>query len=147
MVNSKLSHRWVIMGPNTNSHHQSLVISILWPLGRGNVGYGSNIGSNWVAHGIADAIEREGETLVHAYVKIDADIFLMDQHQLDESTLLESIFLRKRGFAPKRGGHFRLADEAVYGVQLSLHQYSILSVVLISRTPARLGRLPRRPSG
>ncbi len=35
-----------LIGPNTNSHHQSLVISALWPMGRGNVGYGSNIGSN-----------------------------------------------------------------------------------------------------
>ena len=35
-----------LIGPNTNSHHQSLVISVLWPMGRGNVGYGSNIGSN-----------------------------------------------------------------------------------------------------
>ncbi len=35
-----------LVGPNTNSHHQSLLISTLWPMGRGNVGYGSNIGSN-----------------------------------------------------------------------------------------------------
>lgn len=35
-----------IIGPNTNSHHQSLLISVLWPTGRGNVGYGSNCGSN-----------------------------------------------------------------------------------------------------
>lgn len=35
-----------LIGPNVNSHHQSLLISALWPLGRGNVGYGSNIGSN-----------------------------------------------------------------------------------------------------
>jgi carbonic anhydrase/acetyltransferase-like protein (isoleucine patch superfamily) len=35
-----------IIGPNTNSHHQSLIIGILWPLGRGNVGYGANLGSN-----------------------------------------------------------------------------------------------------
>lgn len=35
-----------LIGPNTNSHHQSLLISALWPSGRGNVGYGSNIGSN-----------------------------------------------------------------------------------------------------
>lgn len=35
-----------VIGPNTNAHHQSLLISVLWPVGRGNVGYGSNIGSN-----------------------------------------------------------------------------------------------------
>jgi len=35
-----------IIGPNTNAHHQSLLIGILWPLGRGNVGYGANVGSN-----------------------------------------------------------------------------------------------------
>lgn len=35
-----------VLGPNTNAHHQSLIISVLWPLGRGNVGYGCNLGSN-----------------------------------------------------------------------------------------------------
>mmetsp|Transcript_26444 Transcript_26444/g.29665 ORF Transcript_26444/g.29665 Transcript_26444/m.29665 type:complete len:719 (+) Transcript_26444:128-2284(+) len=35
-----------IVGPNTNAHHQSLMIGVLWPLGRGNVAYGANIGSN-----------------------------------------------------------------------------------------------------
>lgn len=35
-----------VIGPNTNAHHQSLLIGILWPLGRGNVGYGANVGSN-----------------------------------------------------------------------------------------------------
>jgi len=35
-----------VLGPNTNAHHQSLVISVLWPLGRGNVAYGANVGSN-----------------------------------------------------------------------------------------------------
>jgi hypothetical protein len=35
-----------VLGPNCNAHHQSLVISVLWPTGRGNVGYGANVGSN-----------------------------------------------------------------------------------------------------
>jgi hypothetical protein len=35
-----------IVGPNTNAHHQSLLIGVLWPTGRGNVGYGANVGSN-----------------------------------------------------------------------------------------------------
>jgi hypothetical protein len=35
-----------VIGPNTNAHHQSLVIGVLWPLGRGNVAYGANVGSN-----------------------------------------------------------------------------------------------------
>jgi len=35
-----------IVGPNTNAHHQSLMIGVLWPLGRGNVAYGANVGSN-----------------------------------------------------------------------------------------------------
>jgi hypothetical protein len=35
-----------VIGPNTNSHHQSLVTGVLWPMGRGNVGYGANVGSN-----------------------------------------------------------------------------------------------------
>jgi hypothetical protein len=35
-----------VIGPNTNSHHQSLAIGVLWPTGRGNIGYGANVGSN-----------------------------------------------------------------------------------------------------
>jgi hypothetical protein len=35
-----------VLGPNTNAHHQSLLIGVLWPMGRGNVGYGANVGSN-----------------------------------------------------------------------------------------------------
>mmetsp|Transcript_27635 Transcript_27635/g.60978 ORF Transcript_27635/g.60978 Transcript_27635/m.60978 type:complete len:763 (-) Transcript_27635:184-2472(-) len=35
-----------VVGPNTNSRHQSLVIGTLWPMGRGNVAYGANVGSN-----------------------------------------------------------------------------------------------------
>jgi carbonic anhydrase/acetyltransferase-like protein (isoleucine patch superfamily) len=35
-----------VLGPNTNAHHQSLLIGVVWLLGRGNVGYGANVGSN-----------------------------------------------------------------------------------------------------
>jgi hypothetical protein len=35
---------WI--GPNTSAHHQSLLIGVIWPVGRGNVGYGANVGSN-----------------------------------------------------------------------------------------------------
>jgi len=35
-----------LIGPSVNSHHQSLLIGVIWPLGRGNVGYGANVGSN-----------------------------------------------------------------------------------------------------
>lgn len=35
-----------ILGPNTAAHHQSLCIGLLWPTGRGNIGYGANVGSN-----------------------------------------------------------------------------------------------------
>ena len=35
-----------VIGPNTNAHHQSLLISVLWPLGRGNLGRGASVGSN-----------------------------------------------------------------------------------------------------
>lgn len=34
------------VGPLTQLHHHSLLISALWPEGRGNVGYGANVGSN-----------------------------------------------------------------------------------------------------
>lgn len=51
-----------LLGPFVGCHHQSLLISTLWPAGRGNVGYGANVGSNhtsrapdqefWAAEGL-----------------------------------------------------------------------------------------------
>jgi NDP-sugar pyrophosphorylase family protein len=35
-----------LVGPFVGFHHQSLLIAALWPEGRGNVGYGANVGSN-----------------------------------------------------------------------------------------------------
>lgn len=35
-----------LLGPLVGLHHQSLLIGVLWPEGRGNVGYGANVGSN-----------------------------------------------------------------------------------------------------
>lgn len=35
-----------VLGPFVGFHHQSLLISALWPEGRGNIAYGSNVGSN-----------------------------------------------------------------------------------------------------
>jgi hypothetical protein len=35
-----------LLGPFVAAHHQSLLIATLWPAGRGNIGYGANIGSN-----------------------------------------------------------------------------------------------------
>lgn len=34
------------VGPLSQLHHHSLLIAALWPQGRGNVGYGANVGSN-----------------------------------------------------------------------------------------------------
>jgi len=35
-----------LVGPFVGFHHQSLLIATYWPGGRGNVGYGANVGSN-----------------------------------------------------------------------------------------------------
>jgi len=35
-----------VVGPFVGIHHQSLLIAALWPEGRGNIGYGANVGSN-----------------------------------------------------------------------------------------------------
>ena len=35
-----------LVGPFVGFHHQSLLIASLWPEGKGNVGYGANVGSN-----------------------------------------------------------------------------------------------------
>eukprot|EP00948_MAST-09A_sp_MAST-9A-sp1_P003386 g3386.t1 len=35
-----------LVGPLVGFHHQSLLIASYWPAGRGNIGYGANVGSN-----------------------------------------------------------------------------------------------------
>lgn len=35
-----------LVGPLVSSHHQAMLISAIWPGGRGNIGYGANVGSN-----------------------------------------------------------------------------------------------------
>ncbi|MBF0197062.1 MAG: DUF4954 family protein [Planctomycetes bacterium] len=35
-----------LVGPFVGMHHQSLLIGAIWPEGKGNVGYGANVGSN-----------------------------------------------------------------------------------------------------
>jgi len=35
-----------LVGPFVGFHHQSLLIAALWPEGKGNIGYGANVGSN-----------------------------------------------------------------------------------------------------
>lgn len=35
-----------LVGPLVAGHHQSLLISAIWPNGKGNIGYGANVGSN-----------------------------------------------------------------------------------------------------
>ncbi|MCX8037931.1 MAG: DUF4954 family protein [Candidatus Sumerlaeia bacterium] len=35
-----------LLGPFVGFHHQALLIATLWPSGKGNVGYGANVGSN-----------------------------------------------------------------------------------------------------
>jgi hypothetical protein len=35
-----------LLGPFVGFHHQALLISALWPEGRGNIAYGANVGSN-----------------------------------------------------------------------------------------------------
>ena len=57
------------VGPFVGMHHQSLLIGILWPLGRGNVGYGSNVGSNHTGR-IPDQETSVGEGTV-SWRKID----------------------------------------------------------------------------
>lgn len=38
-----------LVGPFVGFHHQALLIGALWPLGKGNVAYGANVGSNHTA--------------------------------------------------------------------------------------------------
>jgi len=49
-----------LAGPFTAAHHQSLLIAAWWPRGRGNLGYGANVGSNHTSR-MADQEIRPGE--------------------------------------------------------------------------------------
>jgi hypothetical protein len=51
-----------VLGPFVGCHHQSLLISTFWPQGRGNVGYGANVGSNHTSRA-PDQEFRAGEGL------------------------------------------------------------------------------------
>jgi hypothetical protein len=65
-----------IVGPNTNAHHQSLLIGVMWPLGRGNVGYGANVGSNHTGR-IPDQEAMAGEGIfwgLSCVVKFPVDL-------------------------------------------------------------------------
>jgi hypothetical protein len=49
-----------LAGPFTAAHHQSLLIAARWPEGRGNIGYGANVGSNHTSR-LPDQEIRPGE--------------------------------------------------------------------------------------
>ncbi|MDD5065580.1 MAG: DUF4954 family protein, partial [bacterium] len=51
-----------LVGPFVGFHHQSLLIAALWPEGKGNIGYGANVGSNHTSRA-ADQEIRIGEGL------------------------------------------------------------------------------------
>ncbi|RKZ09965.1 hypothetical protein DRQ25_04600 [Candidatus Fermentibacteria bacterium] len=64
-----------LAGPFTSSHHQSLLIAARWPGGRGNIGYGANIGSNHTSR-LPDQEIRPGEGMFFGLacsVKFPAD--------------------------------------------------------------------------
>jgi hypothetical protein len=50
------------LGPFVGFHHQSLLIASFWPRGRGNIGYGANVGSNHTSR-LADQECWPGEGL------------------------------------------------------------------------------------
>lgn len=67
-----------LAGPFTSSHHQSLLIAARWPEGRGNIGYGANVGSNHTSR-LPDQEIRPGEGMFFGLacsVKFPADYSL-----------------------------------------------------------------------
>ncbi len=64
-----------LLGPFVGLHHQSLLIAAWWPSGRGNVGYGANVGSNHTSRS-PDQEVRPGEGMffgLDCAVKFPAD--------------------------------------------------------------------------
>ncbi len=64
-----------LAGPFTSAHHQSLLIAARWPEGRGNIGYGANVGSNHTSR-LPDQEIRPGEGMFFGLacsVKFPAD--------------------------------------------------------------------------
>jgi len=67
-----------LAGPFTAAHHQSLLIAARWPEGRGNIGYGANVGSNHTSR-LPDQEVRPGEGMFFGLacsVKFPADYSL-----------------------------------------------------------------------
>jgi len=67
-----------LAGPFTSAHHQSLLIAARWPEGRGNIGYGANVGSNHTSR-LPDQEIRPGEGMFFGLgcsVKFPADYSL-----------------------------------------------------------------------
>ncbi len=67
-----------LAGPFTACHHQSLLIAARWPEGRGNIGYGANVGSNHTSR-LPDQEIRPGEGMFFGLacsVKFPADYSL-----------------------------------------------------------------------
>ncbi|OPL18921.1 MAG: hypothetical protein AVO35_03040 [Candidatus Aegiribacteria sp. MLS_C] len=64
-----------LAGPFTACHHQALLIAARWPEGRGNIGYGANVGSNHTSR-LPDQEIRPGEGMFFGLacsVKFPAD--------------------------------------------------------------------------
>ena len=64
-----------LLGPFIGLHHQSLLIAAWWPEGRGNIGYGANVGSNHTSRS-PDQEVRPGEGMffgLDCAVKFPAD--------------------------------------------------------------------------
>ncbi len=64
-----------LAGPFTAAHHQSLLIAARWPEGKGNIGYGANVGSNHTSR-LPDQEIRPGEGMffgLSCSVKFPAD--------------------------------------------------------------------------
>lgn len=64
-----------LVGPFTSCHHQALLIAARWPEGKGNIGYGANVGSNHTSR-LPDQEIRPGEGMFFGLacsVKFPAD--------------------------------------------------------------------------
>mmetsp|Transcript_9193 Transcript_9193/g.17902 ORF Transcript_9193/g.17902 Transcript_9193/m.17902 type:complete len:437 (+) Transcript_9193:127-1437(+) len=79
-----------VFGPNTNAHHQSLLVGVLWPLGRGNVAYGANVGSNHTGR-LPDQECTAGEGIfwgLSCIVKLPIDLSLAPYSMVAAGTTL-----------------------------------------------------------
>ncbi len=120
-------------GPFTAAHHHSLLIASIWPGGRGNVGYGANVGSNHTSRlpdqeilpaegmffGLGSSVKFPAEYVRAPYSVISTGTVTLPQRVEFPFSLITQPSESRNGLSP-------LYNEIIPGWILSNNLYSVV---------------------